>query len=120
MEGLKYVYLNPDQALKIHLESVTEFKDASAANQKVIEFGQACSTALGMVPAFRDNGLGFMDPALVAETANTVKTYMGVSNLPALDAMYTNQFVGAAKLSPEEWRAVEERSLKYLPSSKKS
>jgi NitT/TauT family transport system substrate-binding protein len=120
MEGLRFVYLNPDHALKIHLESVAEFKDASATNQKVIEFGQACSTALGMVPAFRDNGIGFMDPALVAETANTVRTYMGVSNLPALETMYTNQFVGAAKLSPEEWQTVEARALKYLPSAKKS
>lgn len=120
MEGLKFVYLNPEQALKIHLDTVSEFKNASAANQKVIEFGQAVSTALGMVPAFRDNGLGFMEPMLVAETAKSVKTYMGVSNLPAPDAMYTNQFVGAAKLSPEEWQAVEARSLKYLPSSKKS
>jgi NitT/TauT family transport system substrate-binding protein len=120
MDGLKFVYLNPDEALKIHLESVAEFKNATVQNQKVIEFGQACSTALGMVPAFRDNGLGFMDPALVAETASTVKTYMGVSNLPAVDRLFSNEFLGGAKLSPDEWRAVEARTLKYLPSSKKS
>jgi ABC-type nitrate/sulfonate/bicarbonate transport system substrate-binding protein len=120
MDGLKFVYLNPDEALKIHLESVAEFKNATVQNQKVIEFGQACSTALGVVPAFRDNGLGFMDPALVAETASTVKTYMGVSNLPAVDRLYTNEFLGGAKLSPEEWRTVEARTSKYLPSSKKS
>jgi len=120
MDGLKFVYLNPDEALKIHLESVAEFKNATVQNQKAIEFGQACSTALGMVPAFRDNGLGFMDPALVAETASTVKTYMGVSNLPAVDRLFSNEFLGGAKLSPDEWRAVEARTLKYLPSSKKS
>jgi NitT/TauT family transport system substrate-binding protein len=115
MEGLKFVYLNPDEAVKIHLDSVSEFKNASVTNQKVIEYGQAVSTALGMVPAFRDSGLGFMDPTLVEQTANTVKTYMNVAKLPAVDSMFTNQFVGATKLSADEWRTVEARSAKYLP-----
>jgi NitT/TauT family transport system substrate-binding protein len=118
MEGLKYVYLNPEQSLKIHLDSVAEFKEASAANQKVIEYGQAVSTSLGMVPAFRDNGLGHMDPALAAETANTVATYMGASKLPPVDKMFTNRFVGTEKLSAEEWQTVEARSLKYQPGKK--
>jgi NitT/TauT family transport system substrate-binding protein len=118
MDGLKYVYLNPEESLKIHLNSVAEFKDASAANQKVIEYGQAVSTSLGMVPAFRDNGLGYMDTALVAETANTVATYMSASKLPAVDKMFTNQFVGAAKLTPAEWQAVEARVSKYQPGKR--
>jgi NitT/TauT family transport system substrate-binding protein len=120
MEGLKYVYLNPEEALKIHLDSVAEFRNANAANQKVIEYGQAVSTSLGMVPAFRDNGLGFMDPALVAQTAKTVETYMGGTKLPSVEKMFTNQFIGTAKLTPEEWQAVESRSAKFAPSSKKS
>jgi NitT/TauT family transport system substrate-binding protein len=120
MEGLKYVYINPEQALRIHLDSVAELKDASVANQKVIEYGQACSTSLGMVPAFRDNGLGFMDPALIEETAAVVERYMAVPKLPPVNKMFTNQFVGATKLSPEEWQTVATRSSKYLPSGKKS
>lgn len=120
MEGLKYVYLNPEESLKIHLDSVAEFKNSNAANQKVIEYGQAVSTALGMVPAFRNNGLGFMDPVLVAETAKTVETYMSGTKLPAVDKMFTNQFIGTAKLSADEWQAVETRSVRYAPSSKKS
>jgi len=120
MEGLKFVYLNPDQALKIHLDSVSEFKNSNAANQKVIEYGQAVSTALGMVPAFRDNGLGFMEPGLVAETAKTVEMYMGGTKLPAIDTMFTNKFIGAAKLSPDEWQAVEARSARYAPSGRRS
>jgi NitT/TauT family transport system substrate-binding protein len=119
MDGLKYVYVNPAESLKIHLEVVKEFQGASAANQKVVEYGQACSTALGMVPAFRDNGLGFMDPTLVVATADTVKTYMGVTSLPALETMYTNKFIGSAKLTSQEWAEVEGRSSKYLPSSSK-
>ncbi len=115
MEGLKYVYLNPEKSVQIHLESVKEFQGGSLANQKVVEYGQAVSTALGMVPAFKKSGLGFMEPELVTQTASTVETYMGVKNLPKVDTMFTNKFVGAAKLTDSEWTAVEERSAKYLP-----
>jgi NitT/TauT family transport system substrate-binding protein len=115
MEGLRYVYLNPEKAAASHLDIVKEFKGGSVTNAKVIEFGQAVSTALGMVPAFKQNGLGYMDPALVEQTANTVSTYMGVKSMPKLDAMYTNKFVGSVKLTDAEWKTTEERSQKYLP-----
>lgn len=115
MEGLRYVYLNPEKSVELHLESVKEFQGGSPANQKVIEFGQAVSTAIGLVPSVKQNGLGFMEPELVATTASTVKTYMGVANLPAVDKLYTNQFVGSVKLSDAEWSAVESRSQKFLP-----
>ena len=75
MEGLKYVYLNPEKSVALHLESVKEFQGGSVANQKVIEYGQAVSTALGVVPAVEQHGLGYMDPDLVATTSKTVETY---------------------------------------------
>ena len=56
-----------------------------------------------------------MDPELVATTAATVKAYMGVANLPAVDKLYSNQFVGSVKLSDAEGGAVELRSQKFLP-----
>jgi NitT/TauT family transport system substrate-binding protein len=115
MDGLKYVYLNPEKSVQLHLESVKEFQGGSIANQKVIEYGQAVSTALGTVPAFKKDGLGYMEPALVEQTARTVETYMGVKNLPKTDTMFTNKFVGLARLSDAEWKAVDERSAKYLP-----
>jgi hypothetical protein len=48
------------------------------------KYGQAIGTALGMVPAFKQQGLGYMDPDLVAASAKSVETYMGVKNLPPL------------------------------------
>src|SRR5262249_14372112 len=95
MEGLKYVYLNPEKSVALHLESVKEFQGGSVANQKVIEYGQAVSTALGVVPAVRQHGLGYMDPDLVATTAKTVETYMGATNVPPTQTLFTNKFVGA-------------------------
>jgi NitT/TauT family transport system substrate-binding protein len=119
MEGLKYVYLNPEKSAQIHIEMVKEFQGGGVTNLKVIEYGQAVSTALGMDEGFRTKGLGYMDPELVKITANTVQTYMGVKNLPQVDTLYTNKFVGATKLTDAEWTAVAERSQKVLPEPKK-
>lgn len=115
MEGLRYVYLNPEKSAAAHLEIVKEFKGGSVTNAKVIEFGQAVSTALGMAPAFKQNGLGYMEPTLVEQTATTVATYMGVKSLPKTDTMFTNKFVGSVELTDAEWKTTEERSQKYLP-----
>jgi NitT/TauT family transport system substrate-binding protein len=115
MEGLKYVYLNPEKSVAVHLESVKEFKGGSVTNEKVIEYGQACGTAQGMVPAFRQHGLGYMEPGLVEQTAQSVVTYMGVTTLPKTASMFTNKFVGTVRLTDSEWKSTEERSRKYLP-----
>jgi NitT/TauT family transport system substrate-binding protein len=115
-EGLKYVYLNPEKSVELHMKSVKELQGGSPLNQKVIEYGQAVSTALGAVASFKLNGLGYMDPALIATTVNTVKTYMDVKNVPELDKLYTNQFVGRVKLTEAEWQPVEIRSEKYIQS----
>jgi len=115
MEGLKYVYLNPERSVELHIESVKEFQGGSPANQKVIEYGQAVSTALGVVPAVKQHGLGYMDPDLVATTAKTVETYMGVKNAAPTDTLFSNKFVGSVKLTNAEWDAVEKRSEKLLP-----
>ncbi|MGZ9156330.1 MAG: ABC transporter substrate-binding protein, partial [Candidatus Binatia bacterium] len=116
MEGLKYVYNNPEKSVELHIESLKEFQGGSITNQKVIEYGQAVSTSLGMVPGFRDAGLGYMDPDLVKVTRETVETYMGVKNLPPVDKMFTNKFIGSVKLTKDEWSVVEARSKKYSPS----
>ena len=117
MEGLKYVYLNPEEGVKTHLNSVKEFKGA-ITNQKVIEYGMHIGTALGMVPAFKNNGLGYMDPGLVKDSANSVQTYMGVKTLPPVEKLYTNKFVGKIKLTDAEWAVVAARSEKYIPPKK--
>ncbi|MEP9379456.1 ABC transporter substrate-binding protein [Aquabacter sp. CN5-332] len=115
MDGLKYVYLNPEKSVDLHLESVKEFQGGSAINKKVIEYGQAVSTALGLVPSVKANGLGYMDPALIQATVDTVKTYMDVKNVPATDTLFTNKFVGSVKVDDTEWAALEARSEKFIP-----
>ena len=60
-------------------------------------------------------GLGYMDPALIAATADTVTKYMGVRSMPELSQLYTNKFVGSVKLCDKEWSDVSGRSEKYVP-----
>ena len=110
----QYVYLNPEKSVQLHLESVKEFQGGSRQPEGD-RVGQAVSTALGTVPAFKSDGLGYMAPALVEQTARTVETYMGVKNLPKTDTMFTNKFVGSARLTDAEWKIIDERSAKYLP-----
>jgi NitT/TauT family transport system substrate-binding protein len=114
MEGLRYVYLNPEKSIAVHLESVNEFKGGSVTSEKVIGYGQACGTALGMAPAFKQHGLGYMEPGLIEQTAQSVVTYMGMTTVPSIESMFTNRFAGTVTLTDAEWTSTEERSRKYL------
>jgi NitT/TauT family transport system substrate-binding protein len=118
MDGLKYVYLNPDKSVDIHMESVKEFQGSSPANRDVIKYGQAIATALGVVPSVKEHGLGYMDPGLVETTRQSVESYMGAKGAPPSAKLFTNGFAGVIKLTEAEWADVEGRSKKYLPPVK--
>jgi NitT/TauT family transport system substrate-binding protein len=116
MEGLKYAYLNPEKAIDLHVESLKEFQGGSPATRDVLTFGQEIGTSLGFVPSFKSNGLGFMDPDLVAATRESVETYMEIKTVPPVDRLFSNKFVGNVKLSDAEWSQVEQRVRSTLPS----
>ena len=116
MEGLKYAYLNPEKAIDLHVESLKEFQGGSPATREVLTFGQEIGTSLGFVPSFKANGLGFMDPDLVAATRESVETYMDIKPVPPVAQLFTNQFVGSVKLTDAEWAQVEQRVRAALPT----
>ena len=116
LEGLKFAYLNPEKAIDLHMESLKEFQGGAPATREVLFYGQEVGTSLGFVPAFRQHGLGYIDPQLAEVTRQSVETYMGVKNIPPANQLYTNQFVGSVNLTSEEWIAVEDRVKKELPS----
>ena len=118
MEGLRYAYLNPEKAIDLHVESLKEFQGGSPATREVLMYGQEVGTSLGFVPAFKNNGLGFMDPDLVGVTRQSVETYMDIKTVPPVDKLYTNRFAGTVKLTEAEWTAVEQRVRNSLPSMK--
>jgi NitT/TauT family transport system substrate-binding protein len=116
MEGLKFAYLNPEKAIDLHVESLKEFQGGAPATREVLFYGQEVGTSLGFVPAFKEHGLGTIDPQLAEVTRQSVETYMGIKNIPPAKELYTNQFVGSVKLTPAEWTEVEQRVKKELPS----
>jgi NitT/TauT family transport system substrate-binding protein len=116
MEGLKFAYLNPEKAIDLHIESLKEFQGGAPATREVLFYGQEVGTSLGFVPAFKEHGLGTVDPQLAEVTRQSVETYMGIKNIPPAKELYTNQFVGTVKLTPAEWTEVEQRVKKELPS----
>lgn len=118
MEGLRYAYLNPVKAIDLHVESLKEFQGGAPATRDVLMYGQEVGTSLGFVPAFKTHGLGYMDPELVGVTRQSVETYMDIKNIPPVDQLFTNRFVGSVKLSEAEWSTVEQRVRTTLPAMK--
>src|SRR5262249_18095683 len=59
MEGLRYVYLNPERAVDLHLEMVRELQGPTSRD--VIKHGQGVMTVMGLVPDVEQHGLGHMD-----------------------------------------------------------
>jgi NitT/TauT family transport system substrate-binding protein len=116
LEGLKFVYLNPEKAIDIHVESLKEFQGGAPATREVLFYGQEVATSLGFVPAFKEHGLGYIDPQLADVTRHSVETYMGIKNIPPAKQLYTDRFVGSVTMTPAEWTAVEQRVKKELPS----
>jgi NitT/TauT family transport system substrate-binding protein len=116
LEGLKFTYLNPQKAIELHVESLKEFQGAPPANRDVLFFGQEIGTSLGFVDSFKQHGLGYLDADLAKATRESVETYMGIKNIPAVERLHTNEFVGSVKLAPEEWKTVQARVPTELPS----
>jgi hypothetical protein len=114
MEGLKYAYLHPEEAIEIHLDMVREFK-GSSTNRDVVKYGQGVMTAMGLVSSVERRGLGFMDPEAVKKTRESVIAYMGAANPPPAEQLAINSFVGKVTLTPAEWTSVRQSVARYVP-----
>jgi hypothetical protein len=58
-----------------------------------------------------------MEPDMVKRTRETVMTYMGATDAPPAEQLFTNAFVGKVKLAPADWARVKESVKRYLPQS---
>src|SRR2546422_1513936 len=115
MEAMAWTYLNPEQAIDIHLDMVKEFK-GSVTNREVIKHGQGVRTAMALVPEFEKQGLGAFDPAMVQRTRETVMTYMGAKDVPPADQLFTNAFAGKTRLTTAQWAQVRDSVKRYIPA----
>ncbi len=114
MKGMKRMLLKPRRSIDLTLQSIKEYQGA-AAGPSIIEHSLEIADSLATVPAVEQHGLGFMDPGDWVETVNLVNRYMPGTQRVEAPKVYTNQFVGIEKLTPQEWAAVKARVRKFLP-----
>jgi NitT/TauT family transport system substrate-binding protein len=116
-DALKFVYLNPEKSIDLHIESLKEFQGGAPATREVLFYGQEVGTSLAFVPSFKEHGIGYLDPDLAKATRESVITYMGIKEVPPVEKLYTNKFINPSiNLTAAEWTAVETRVKKELPS----
>jgi ABC-type nitrate/sulfonate/bicarbonate transport system substrate-binding protein len=105
MEALKFSFLDPDKTTDIHLDTVKEYEGASN-DRAFVKYGVLINTATALAPYLEQNGLGFMEQRLVEATQEKIAKYLGMKATQDPASLYTNQFAGKVKLTPEEWRKV--------------
>ena len=105
MEALKFSFLDPDKTTDIHLDAVKEYEGASN-DRAFVKYGVLINTATALAPYLEQNGLGFMEQRLVEATQEKIAKYLGMKATQDPASLYTNQFAGKVKLTPEEWSKV--------------
>jgi NitT/TauT family transport system substrate-binding protein len=113
LEGLKFSFLQPDKATDIHLDMVKEYEGASG-DRNFVKYGVLINTATSLAPYLEQQGLGHMENRLVAGTQDKIVKYLGVKAAQDPSALYTNQFAGKVKLTPSEWKTVQESVKEYV------
>jgi NitT/TauT family transport system substrate-binding protein len=113
MEGLKFVFLEPDKAVDIHLEMVKEYS-GEATDREMIKFGILTNTATSLAKYLESQGLGYMERQLVEATQEKIVKYQGLKTPLDPSALYTNQFVGSVQLTAAEWRKVYDSVKPYI------
>jgi NitT/TauT family transport system substrate-binding protein len=112
LEGLKYSFLDPEKTTDIHLEMVKEY-DGASSDRNFVKYGVLINTATSLAPYLEQQGLGYMENKLVAATQGKIVKYLGVKAEQDPSALYTNQFAGRVKLTPAEWKTVQESVKEY-------
>jgi NitT/TauT family transport system substrate-binding protein len=112
LEGLKYSFLDPEKTTDIHLAMVKEY-DGASSDRDFVKYGVLINTATSLAPYLEQNGLGYMENKLVAATQDKIVKYLGVKAEQDPSTLYTNQFAGRVKLTPAEWKRVQESVKEY-------
>ncbi len=113
MEGLKFTYLKPAEALDIHIKAIKEFQ-GSDRSRETVKDQIAINTALGLHPGPRANGLGWFLPEEVVSSVAVAKQYLNIQADIKSDAIYTNDYLGSVKLTPTEWDNVARDVKQYV------
>ena len=115
LEGVKFMMLNPQEAVERHLKEHQEI--AIGKNAKLyVELGMGMTSAIMIAPESVEHGLGYTDLAQVNEQAKFVQQYAAASGdreLPKVETFCSNDNSGKVVLTAAEWDQVRTSTQKY-------
>ena len=114
LEALAFCARDPEGALDIFIRKVPEL-GLTAGGREFARLSQGFMLASMVMPEAIENGLGYTNMARVGEMTNLVMDYAVTSTAkrPAVDALFTNRFIGAIKLSPSDWSKVRQNTEEF-------
>jgi NitT/TauT family transport system substrate-binding protein len=114
-EGIKFMLLNPQEALDRHLKEHEEL--ALGKNGKLyVELGMHMTRSIMMAPESIEHGVGYTDLQKIGDQAKIVKQYAAKPtdpDPPAAEAYCRNDQAGQVTLTPAEWDEVKSSTSKY-------
>lgn len=114
LEGLLLALKNPDEAIDAAIGELKEVAMTTSGREQLkIGFGMYALTTLS--PAAKRSGIGWQEPEVMKRQVDLVAEYLSEKSdkRPDLDKLYTNRFVGGARLSDAEWAAAEKSFERY-------
>ena len=116
LEGMKFMLLNPQEAMERHLKEHEEL--ALGKNGRLyVELGLGMTRAIMAAPESMEHGLGYTDLAKIDEQAKVVKQYAAAPKdpeLPKAETFCRNNAVGKVILTPAQWGEVRSSTQKYM------
>jgi NitT/TauT family transport system substrate-binding protein len=116
LEGMKFMLLNPQEAMERHLKEHEEL--ALGKNGKLyVELGMGMTRAIMTAPESIQNGLGYTDLAKLDAQAKVVKQYAAASkdpDPPPAATFCSNGDIGKVTLTAAEWDQVRASTRQYI------
>jgi NitT/TauT family transport system substrate-binding protein len=115
LEGLKFMLLNPQEAMERHLKEHQEL--AIGKNGKLyVELGLGMTNAIMIAPESMQHGLGYTDFVEIDKQARFVKQYAAASidpDPPKANTFCSNDNANKVTLTAAEWEQVRSNGQKY-------
>jgi hypothetical protein len=114
MDAIKFTMTNFDEAVDIFLKANSEVA-ISSTGKEYARIGLGLTNLTNLVTEVKQNGFGWADPAKVAMMADLVMKYAAGEGAvkPDVGTLFTNDFIGKLKLTPEELAAAEKSAAPF-------
>lgn len=116
LEGLRFMLLNPQEAIERHLKEHPEL--AIGKNGKLyVELGVGMTSAIMIASESMTNGLGYTDLDQIDKQASFVKQYAAASvdrPAPKANTFCSNDAIKKVSLTAAEWEQTRTNSQKYV------